>query len=78
MISQTEMLDIICTEAIEYDGLQEVPAQQHGGSTSFFSPKRAARAPEESNLSHPTSDSPTVVYDLRLTRERDGTLLWED
>jgi hypothetical protein len=77
MISQKEMLDIICTEAIEYGGLQEVPAQQHGGSTSFFSPKRAARAPEESNLSHPTSGSPTVVYDLRLIREKDGTLRWE-
>jgi hypothetical protein len=78
MISQKEMLEIICTEAIEYAGLQEVPAQQHGGSTSFFSPKRAARAPEETNLGHPTSDSSTVVYDLRLTREKDGTLHWED
>jgi|HubBroStandDraft_1064217.scaffolds.fasta_scaffold228410_2 hypothetical protein len=78
MISQKEMLDIICTEAIEYGGLQEIPGQQHGGRTSFHEAKRGARTTEENNIGHSASESPAVSYDLRLVREADGTLTWED
>ena len=78
MISQKEMLDIICTEAIEHGGLQEIPGQQHGGRTSFHEAKRGARTTEENNIVNPTSECPAVQYDLRLVREPDGTLTWED
>jgi len=78
MISQKEMLNIICTEAIEYGGLQEVPGQQHGGKTSFHSAKRGARGPDEKNGGRPDPDLPAVNYDLRLIRETDGALRWKD
>ena len=78
MISQKEMLDIICTEAIEHGGLQEIPGQQHGGRASFHEAKRGARATEENNIGHPALDSPSLAYDLRLVREADGKLNWED
>jgi len=78
MISQKEMLNIICTEAIEYGGLQELPGQQHGGKTSFHSAKRESRGPEEINGSRPESDSSTVQYDIRLIRKTNGILQWKD
>ena len=78
MISQKEMLNIICTEAIEYGGVQEIPGQQHGGKTSFHAAKRGARTTDENNIGRTASDSPAVSYDLRLVREADGTLIWEE
>ena len=78
MISHQEMLDIVCTEAIEYGGLQEIPGQQHGGRTSFHAAKRGARSPEENNIGRAATGSPSVEYDLRLVREADGSLTWED
>jgi hypothetical protein len=78
MISQKEMLNIICTEAIEYGGLQEVPSQHHGGKNKFFSAKRAARGGQEDPGSLSSSGSPTVQYDLRLIKKDDGTFEWKD
>jgi hypothetical protein len=78
MISQKEMLDIICTEAIEFGGLQEVPPQQHGGKTSFHAPKRQAHGSGENNGGHAHYASPTVPYELRLVKKTDGTLQWKD
>jgi len=78
MISQKEMLNIIRTEAIEHGGLQEVPSQQHGGKTSFFSAKRPARGTEENRGSSPETDSPALECDLRLVKKADGTFEWQD
>ncbi len=78
MISQKEMLDIICTEAIEHGGVQEIPGQQHGGRTSFHDPKRGGRSTGENNTGRSGGDTPSVPYDLRLVREADGALTWED
>jgi hypothetical protein len=72
------MLDIICTEAIEHGGLQEIPDQQHGGHTSFHEEKRGARTTEENNIGRSATASAGIPYDLRLVREPDGTLTWED
>jgi hypothetical protein len=77
MISQQEILSIICTEAIEYGGLQEVPGHKHGARHSYHSAKRGARDRDE-NGSRPNGESTGFFYPLRLIREGDGTLVWED
>lgn len=78
MISQNEMLGIICTEAVEYGGLQEIPGQQYGGKTSFHSAKRTARHTLHSRATRIQPDSKSVKYGLMLIRNRDGTLEWKD
>jgi hypothetical protein len=78
MISHQEMLEIVCTEAIEYGGLQEVPWQKHGAKQSFHSAKRGARGPHVSNGERPGSSEVTAAYDLRLVAAPDGTLEWKD
>jgi hypothetical protein len=78
MISHQEMLDIVYTEAIEYGGLQEIPGQQHGGRTAFHAAKREARTNEENKVGRAAGGSPYVSYVLRLVRESDGSLSWED
>jgi hypothetical protein len=78
MIGQKQMLDIICTEGIEYGGLQEIPGQQHGGRTSFHEAKRGTRSVEKSSIECAGPDTPCVPYHLRLVREADGTLTWEE
>lgn len=78
MISQKEMLNIICTEAIEHGGLQEIPGQQHGGKTSFHAAKRLARKTEEHNPAGAVSGSPKIKYRLKLIRKSGGKFQWKD
>ena len=78
MISQNEILNIICTEAIEFGGLQEVPGHKHGGKNSFHAAKRGARGPDDNHRVCSDSEFPTVHYALRLVKETDGTLNWKD
>ena len=78
MISTKELLGIICTEAIEYGGIQEVPLHKDGATQSFHAPKRAARGPESSNGEYDSGEAATVVYSLRLVLEDDGKLNWKD
>lgn len=63
MISQKEMLGIIRTEAIEGG-----PTDHHFGQLCSPEPERRTSK----------SEGPTVNYDLRLVRDKDGTLHWED
>jgi hypothetical protein len=78
MISQEEMLNIICTEAIEYGGLQEIPTQKDGATNSFHSRKRGARAPSEARREEGEMDVPLLAYNLRLVQKTDGTFEWKD
>ncbi len=78
MISYQEMLEIVCTEAIEYGGLLEVPGHKHGAKQSFHSAKRGARGPTVCNGDRADADAPVLHYDLRLVVESDGTLEWKD
>jgi hypothetical protein len=78
MISQKELLNIVCTEAIEHGGLQEVPGQQHGGNTAFFAAKRPSRGGSEKHGTAAISKSPSIKYGLRLVKKADGTLEWKD
>jgi hypothetical protein len=78
MISHQEMLGIVCTEAIEYGGLQELPSQKHGAKQSFHSAKRGTRATSVVNGRSPICDSQPIEYDLRLIATPDGKLEWKD
>lgn len=78
MISQTELLEIIFTEAVEHGGLQEVPGHKDGGTSSFHAAKREARGEGLSvDLSDPVN-LPHVNYGLRLVRDPAGNVHWED
>jgi hypothetical protein len=78
MLSEEEILDVVCTEAIEYGGLQEVPGQKHGARQSYHSPKRGARGSEQNRSGRPESDLAPAKYPLRLVRKVGGDLDWED
>jgi|GEM_PF-2158560 len=79
MISQQEIIDIICTEAIEHGGLQEVPRHKNGATQSYHSRKRDARG--QNNQHEPKgeeSELEPLSYDLRLISEDDGSFKWKD
>lgn len=78
MISQKEMLNIVCTEAVEYGGLQEIPGQQHGGRAAFHSAKRQSRRTEEAAGIRRKSKSRRMTYQLRLVKKANGKVEWED
>ena len=78
MLTEEEILKVICTEAIEYGGVQEVPGQKHGARHSYHSPKREARGPEQNRSGRSEPDLPPAQYPLRLVRLADGQLEWQD
>ena len=78
MLSLEELLNIICTEAIEHGGLQEVPEHKHGAKQYYHSAKKEARGPDESNEHHVDLPLPPIQYDLELIEDRDGAFHWED
>ncbi len=75
MISINKLLDIICTEAIEYGGVQEVPDRADGTTEHYHSLKRPARS-DFGNINHKNSECSQVIdYTLELI-EMDGELKW--
>ena len=78
MISIEKLLDIVCTEAIEHGGLQEVPDRADGTMEYYHSAKRQARG-EYANGEPLSSEGLTPIqYDLELIASEDGTLRWEE
>jgi hypothetical protein len=75
MISISRLVDIICTEALEYGGVQEVPDRSDGATESYHSQKRPARGGLENNLTGNDDRLPTVDYKLELIKV-DGKLEW--
>jgi hypothetical protein len=77
MISRKSLLNMICTEAFEYGGIQEVPDHKHGADQNYASPKRDARgsSPLERRCAV-DGTLPTMRYTLELVRQADGTLRW--
>lgn len=78
MISIETLLGIICTEAIEFGGLLEVPDRMDGTSEYYHSAKRKARGDYERGEEKPTGIRPPIRYKLELIRAGDGTLHWEE
>lgn len=77
MISLKKLLDIVCTEAVEYGGLQEVPDRVDGAEEYYHSIKRNARG-EFRNGEQAPIDLPPIEYTLKLIEEEDGSLNWEE
>jgi len=78
MISLDMLMDIICTEAIEHGGLQEVPDRADGTVEHYHSLKRNARADGEldNGEQRTTASMPPIQYDLELIESDDGTIKW--
>ncbi|HDL18496.1 MAG TPA: hypothetical protein ENH29_05535 [Bacteroidetes bacterium] len=72
MISIDDLLNIICTEALEYSGVQEVPDLQYGSTFYYHDSKRSAR--EANKTSEPlTSDElPPIAFTLEVVEGTDG------
>lgn len=76
MISLENLLNIICTEAFEYDGIPEVPDHKHGALQNYSAPKRDARAAVHEGARPYAGERPVLRYDLELIEEPDGTIHW--
>ncbi len=72
MISINDLLNIICTEALEHSGVQEVPDQQHGNTFHYHNLKRGARE-ADNNLESVTSKMlPPISFSLEVIEGPDG------
>ena len=69
---------MICTEAVEHAGVQEVPDNQLGGKQYYHSHKRGARDSYEKNEGKKSDNLPPIYYNLELIEKSDGTLDWEE
>jgi hypothetical protein len=78
MISLDKLLDIVCTEAIEHGGLQEVPDRADGTIEYYHSAKRNARGPYEDGGQGATGNLEPISYDLELIRTEKNELKWEE
>jgi hypothetical protein len=78
MIPLDDLLNIICTEALEHSGAPEVPDHKHGATQNYSTEKRDARGSLSMDRTAYSSDLPPLRYDLELVRRPDGTLNWEE
>ena len=77
MISLQKLLDIVCTEAIEYGGLPEVPDRVDGAMENYHAAKRTARGePDEHEAGAVQPALPPIQYDLELIEDERGKLHW--
>jgi hypothetical protein len=77
MITINNLLNIICTEAFEYDGIPEVPDHKHGDRQNYSAPKRDARGTRR-NARTQSANLTTLRYDLELVQDEDGILRWHE
>lgn len=78
MIALKNLLNIICTEALEHSGVPEVPEHKHGAQQNYSALKREARGSLEKDTSPHSNILPSLCYDLELVRRGDGSLNWEE
>ena len=79
MLTPGQLMDIICTEAVEFGGLQEVPEDKHGASQNYHSSKRDARGSNQlQQSSSMLEELPPIKCRLALREHPDGTLEWID
>jgi hypothetical protein len=76
MIDLEDLLNIVCTEAFEHDGIPEVPDNKHGAMQNYSAEKRGARSIVQGEVRAPSENRAALRYDLELVREEDGTLRW--
>ena len=76
MLNSDDLFNIICTEAIEYGGLQEVPDHKHGALQHYHSLKRDARAAEQRGDADEEDELPPIQFAVELIRHADGRYEW--
>ena len=78
MLSLRQLMDVVCTEAIVYGGLQEVPDRVDGAVEHYHSAKRNARGQYGGREHDLSGELPPIHFDLELIEGDDGTLRWEE
>jgi len=78
MISLESLLNMICTEAIEYGGLQEIPERTDGIRENFSVQKHYAREHIDTIDTRENVKLPTMVFPYVIRRGQDGELDWVD
>jgi len=78
MNSSNDLLKIICTEAAEHYGIQEVPDDKFGASQYYHSAKREARGPNKGLESVASSMLPAIDFKLELIENEDGSIDWNE
>ncbi len=78
MIALENLLNIVCTEALEYAGVPEVPEHKHGAAQNYSAPKREARGAVEREALAPSSQSRPLPFALKFVLQSDGTMDWEE
>lgn len=78
MISIETLMNIICTESIEYGGLQEVPDRADGTIEHYHSLKRNARGEYKNGDQRIVKDLSPISFDLELIEDTQGRLHWEE
>ena len=73
MISINDLSNIICTEALEHSGVQEVPDEQYGSTSNYHSEKRNAREVDKNSNQQKTEKLTPIRFRLELV-EVDGKL----
>ena len=76
MISIKDLLNIICTEAVEHGGVQEVPDNKHGARAHYHSQKRPARETGPLAEQGSTDELPSIKLNLEFVELDDGTFEW--
>ena len=78
MIEIHNMLNIVCTEAVEDGGIPEVPDHVHGIAPNYWAPRRDARAAHVEEPRRKPENLPTFQYNLELVQDEDGKVRWYD
>ena len=78
MIALKNILNIICTEALEYGGIPEVPDHKHGAPQNYSAYKRDARGEAVNDPRSQSEQLSDLQYDLELVVDSDGHLQWHE
>lgn len=78
MIGRKNLLNIVCTEAVEHSGVPEIPENKHGAWQNYSTGKRDARGSVGMDVVTHVNDPEPLIYRLEVIRHDDGTLSWEE
>ena len=78
MNSRSDILGMVCSEALEYGGVQEIPEHKHGTQHNYFSKKRSARTSDSIYSKNGKQKHKSVKISLKLIRNENGKIQWVD
>ena len=78
MLSLETLLGIVCTEAIEHGGVQEVPDNKHGAPQYYHALMRAARDASSDVAPSSARNLKPIQFNLELVQTKEDGLAWEE